>query len=228
MNGKETQDGGLELVSFKLCPFVQRSVITLLHKKARFRITYIDLADPPPWFREISPLGKVPLLRVGDAVIFESAVINEYIDETHPPPLHPADPLRRAVNRAWIEFGSECLGDLYRIVTAADETALEKACATLRGKLERMEGVLGEGPFFNGEAFSLVDAAWAPLLMRLELLRPLVPVYGPEALPRLARWSEVLLAAPEVRESVVPEFETLFREHILERGGALAARLAAS
>jgi glutathione S-transferase len=98
-----------ELVSFDLCPFVQRSVIVLREKGIDFDITYIDLADPPGWFRDISPLGKVPLLRVGEEVLFESAVIMEYLDEITPPPLQPADPLLRAKNRAWSEFASGLL-----------------------------------------------------------------------------------------------------------------------
>ncbi|MGC9457270.1 MAG: glutathione S-transferase family protein, partial [Halothiobacillaceae bacterium] len=82
----------LELISFKLCPFVQRSVITLLHKDQPFETTFINLMDPPDWFSEISPLGKVPLLRVDDTVLFESAVINEFIDEVTPDRLMPEDP----------------------------------------------------------------------------------------------------------------------------------------
>ncbi|MDX1655109.1 MAG: glutathione S-transferase N-terminal domain-containing protein, partial [Candidatus Competibacteraceae bacterium] len=69
----------LQLVSFDLCPFVQRSVIALKEKGAQFEIAYIDLKDPPEWFKKLSPLGKVPLLRVGEEVLFESAAINEYL-----------------------------------------------------------------------------------------------------------------------------------------------------
>jgi len=83
-----------ELVSFKICPFVQRARITLLHKRVPHTVTYIELKAPPAWFPTISPLGKVPLLRVdGGAVLFESAVINEFIDETTTPPA-PATPCR--------------------------------------------------------------------------------------------------------------------------------------
>ena len=97
----------LHLISFETCPFVQRSVITLLYKDAPFRITHIDLADPPEWFLEISPFGKVPVLVVDEkTVIFESAVINELANDVTPGNLMPEDPLRRALNRSWIEFAS--------------------------------------------------------------------------------------------------------------------------
>ena len=107
-----------ELVSFKLCPYVQRSVITLLEKQVDYNVTYIDLSEPPEWFLALSPFGKVPLLRVGDSALFESAVINEYIDEITPPSLHPTDPLLKAQNRAWIEFGSDLLVHVYQMVMA--------------------------------------------------------------------------------------------------------------
>ncbi len=83
-----------ELISFKLCPFVQRAAIILLFKKIPFRTSYIDLANPPDWFRAISPFGKVPVLRLDETtVLFESSVINEYLDEVTPGGLLPVDPL---------------------------------------------------------------------------------------------------------------------------------------
>ena len=86
----------LVLVSHVLCPYVQRVAIALHEKGAAFRRVDVDLADKPSWFVAISPLGKTPLLQVDDAVIFESAVILEYLEETVPPALHPATPLQRA------------------------------------------------------------------------------------------------------------------------------------
>ena len=67
----------IELISFDLCPFVQRSVITLLEKDIPFKRTNIDLANKPDWFLQISPLGKVPVLKIDGNILFESAVINE-------------------------------------------------------------------------------------------------------------------------------------------------------
>ena len=72
------------LISFDICPFVQRSVITLEEKGVKYNIKYIELENKPDWFLAISPFGKVPVLQVNDKVLFESAVINEYLDETVP------------------------------------------------------------------------------------------------------------------------------------------------
>jgi glutathione S-transferase len=112
----------LTLVSHHLCPYVQRAAIALAEKEVRFERIVVDLSEKPRWFRALSPLGKVPLLKVArggsDAVIFESAVILEYLEETHARPLHPADPLERARHRSWIEFGSQILNGIARFYNA--------------------------------------------------------------------------------------------------------------
>lgn len=216
----------LELISFKLCPFVQRSVIALRYKQVPYTLTHIDLVDPPGWFLDISPFGKVPLLRVNQhAVIFESAVINEYIDEITPGRLHPADPLTRALNRSWIEFGSACLTDTFRLINAKTQDKFQDVHEGLLEKLERLEQILGPGPYFNGERFSLVDAAYAPLFMRMELLQPLLAVYSKSSLPKVASWSQQLLAVPAVQSSTVADLQTLYYQMIGHRGGFLASRL---
>lgn len=216
----------LELISFELCPYVQRAVITLLYKRAPFTLTHIDLADPPEWFLDISPFGKVPVLRVNtDTVIFESAVISEYLDEVFPGRLHPADPLQRALNRSWIEFGSACLTDTFRLINAKTVEKFEGAHADLLEKLEQLEGILNPNPYFNGNQFSLVDAAYAPLFERLELLRELFDVYVEAELPNTAAWSATLRADSAVQRSQPSQFAELFYKMIRDRGGYLAALL---
>src|SRR3954467_6447021 len=117
---------GLTLVSHELCPYVQRAAIALAEKGAEFARITIDLADKPLWFKRISPLGKVPLLQLSrpgrePQVLFESAAICEFIEETQTGnALHPADPVLRAQHRAWIEFGSSILSDIYAIETTPD------------------------------------------------------------------------------------------------------------
>src|ERR1700682_2342672 len=110
----------LKLISHKLCPYVQRAVIALAEKGVAFERIDIDLANKPDWFLAISPLGKTPVLQVGDAAIFEWAVILEYLEETQTNPLHPADPLKRAEHRGWIEFGSTVLNDIAGVYSAPD------------------------------------------------------------------------------------------------------------
>jgi glutathione S-transferase len=214
-----------ELVSFALCPFVQRSAITLLHKKAPYRTTYIDLARPPEWFRAISPLGKVPLLRVRErigappVVLFESSVINEYIDEVVAPRLLPADPLLRARERAWVEAASELLMKQYQGLLGADPNAFDQ----LWEILAHVEDALPGGAFFRGEEFSLVDAAFAPFFHRFHLITYFTHHARLRGLPKVRKWSASLLAMPEVKASVVPDFNERYLASLRERGSRFAA-----
>ncbi|HEY1982115.1 MAG TPA: glutathione S-transferase family protein, partial [Xanthobacteraceae bacterium] len=111
----------LQLISHKLCPYVQRAVIALTEKGVPFERVDIDLANKPDWFLTISPLRKTPVLMVGGDAIFESVVILEYLEETQAGRLHPADALARAEHRSWIEFGSAVLNDIAGLYSAPDE-----------------------------------------------------------------------------------------------------------
>jgi glutathione S-transferase len=207
------------LTSFDLCPFVQRSVIALNEKGVPHDIRYIDLANKPDWFLEISPFGKVPVLTVGDTHIFESQVINEYIEETTPGALHPADPLRRAHNRAWIEFASGLLMTAYGVEIAADEETARAKAKKVREDLARVEAQI-VGPLFNGEAFSLVDAAAAPMLQRLVWYQDVEPSLAFfEGLPKVTAWRDALLARPSVRDSLVPDIVDRFHASLEKRAG---------
>jgi glutathione S-transferase len=161
----------LTLISHDLCPYVQRAVIALMEKGVPFERRYVDLANKPDWFLAISPLGKVPLLQAGDAVIFESAVILEYLEETQANPLHPADPLARAQHRTMIEFGSAVLSDIWGLEIAPTREAAVARIEALREKFARLEQSLGAGPWFAGDRFGLVDAAFGPVF-RYRSVRP--------------------------------------------------------
>ncbi len=210
-----------KLVSFDVCPYVQRSIITLEEKQVSYDIEYIELGDPPDWFLTASPLGKVPILFVAGAVLFESAVINEYLDEVTPGRrLHPEEPLQRARDRAWIEFTSTILIDRNRMQHAATEEETRTRAAELREKLARLEGELGSGPLFHDEMFSLVDAAAAPLFQRLDWLLELAPDLGVlEDLPKVAAWSQALLARESIRRSTVPNIRERYFDYLQGKRG---------
>jgi glutathione S-transferase len=213
----------LQLVSFKLCPFVQRSVIVLREKNVPFDITYIELEHPPEWFAAISPFGKVPLLCVGDEVLFESAVIMEYLDEVFPPSLHPEDPLRKAQNRAWFEFASSLLFGQYRLGMAKEEGEFTAHATQLRSDLVRLDAQV-HGPYFNGPEFNLVDAAFAPFFLRERLLDSWHRLGLLAGLDKLQVWQEALLERPAVRYSVVEDFAERLRAHLAHGGGFAAGR----
>src|SRR5580700_2210267 len=138
-----------KLVSHKLCPYVQRAVIALSEQGVPFERIDIDLANKPDWFLKVSPLGKTPVLLVGDHAIFESAVILEYLEETEAKSLHPADPLRRADHRAWIEYGSSVLSDIAGFYAAPDEAAFKAKAAQLEVRFARLEARVAASPWFD-------------------------------------------------------------------------------
>ncbi|MBK8453395.1 MAG: glutathione S-transferase family protein [Thiofilum sp.] len=213
----------LRLVSFKLCPFVQRSVIVLNYCQIPYEIDYIDLMNPPDWFKALSPLGKVPIVQVDhERVIFESAVIMELVSELNPPLLHPHDLLDKAHNRAWIEYGSAMLGTQYELVIAQDEPSFSKALNTLKEQLGRVEQQMHATPFFNGEQLNLIDAAYAPLFMRLAALDKHHALHALANTPKVKAWAEHLLALDAVKTSVVDDFEPLFYQMLHKRKSYLA------
>lgn len=165
----------LTLVSHHLCPYVQRAAIALREKGVAFKRVVVDLSDKPDWFVAASPLGKVPLLRVPrpggpDAVLFESAAICEYIEETEDgPKLHPADPIARAQHRAWMEFGSAVLVDLWGLETTGDAAVYDTKRKAIAAKLATVEMALGAGPYFAGERFSRVDAVFGPIFRYFDM-----------------------------------------------------------
>lgn len=196
----------LRLASHHLCPYVQRAAIALDEKGVAFERIYVDLSNKPDWFKAISPLGKVPLLLVGDDVVFESAVILEYLEETRPHPLHPADPLARAEHRGWIEFGSRILGDIWGFYSAPDAAALDAKARVLSEKFERVEGELGDGPWFAGEAFSLVDAAYGPVFRYFDVFDRIGDFGILAGKPKVAAWRKALAARPSVRGAVAADY----------------------
>jgi len=212
----------LELISFKTCPFVQRAAITLGHKEVAYKITYIDLAQPPDWFLEISPLGKVPVLKVDDEILFESAVINEFIDDVSGGQLQPEDPLARAKNRAWIEVASAMLGSDYMMKTAVDKNGYTKHRDALAAQMVQLENQFGNGPWFNGEEFSLVDTAFAPLFTHQAVMDSKFSVLDENTMPKLHQWSARLLALSSVKNSVVPDFESIYAADLKDYGSYIS------
>jgi glutathione S-transferase len=82
----------VEIFSAAVCPFAQRSRMMLLQKQVDFQVTEIDLSDKPANFSEISPYGKVPVILHGEDRVWESAIINEYLEEVFPdPPMLPTN-----------------------------------------------------------------------------------------------------------------------------------------
>jgi glutathione S-transferase len=217
----------LTLVSHKLCPYVQRAAIVLNEKGVSFERRWVDLADKPAWFRAISPLGKTPVLLVDGAPIFESAVICEYLDDVFAPKLHPHDAFERARHRAWMEFGSALLNTIGAFYNASDAHSLHARREELRARFAQLEPVLDpRGPYFAGEAFTMVDAVFAPVFRYFEVFGALGIAGFFDGLPRMAAWREALAQRESVRAAVSEDYAQLLTQFIVERQSELSRRVA--
>ena len=212
----------LTLISHDLCPYVQRAVIALTEKGVPFDRVYIDLAAKPDWFLAVSPLGKVPLLRAGEHVIFESAVILEYLEETQPSPLYPADPLARARARAMIEFGSAILSDIWGLGIAPTREVATAKIEALRQKSARLERELDSGPWFAGVRFGLVDAVFGPVFRYFDLFDRLLEQGVLAGKPKLRAWRAALSVRSSIRDAVAPDYASQLERFVVAQNGHLA------
>jgi glutathione S-transferase len=214
----------LHLISHVLCPYVQRAVITLLEKEIVHERTYIDLADKPEWFQRMSPLGKVPLLIIDDReVLFESAVICDYLDEITPGTLYPVDPLKRAKHRAWIEFGSNILNTIAGFYNAVDEITFEQKRQDLVKKFTWLENHLGDRPYFDGERFSLVDAAYSAIFRYFIVFDAIADFHVFAATPAVQNWRSVLQDHPSVQSAVVDDYPQRLHNFLKNRRSYLTS-----
>ena len=216
----------LVLVSHALCPYVQRAAIVLTEKGVAFKREDIDLANKPEWFLKLSPLGKTPVLLVGDVAIFESAVICEYLDETALPRMHPADALQRAQHRSWMEFGSALLNAIAAFYNAADEAALMARAGDIRARFVQIEATLGVGAYFAGDSFSVVDAVFGPVFRYFDVFDAIGNFGFWNGLPKVQRWRLALSGRPSVINAVRPDYPERLDKFLLARRSALSRRMA--
>ncbi|MER8642143.1 glutathione S-transferase family protein [Mesorhizobium sp. C416B] len=228
MTDKNEMTGKLILVSHHLCPYVQRAAISLTEKGVPFERVTIDLANKPDWFKAISPLGKVPLLIVQangeETVIFESAVILEFLEETQANPLHPADAYARARHRAWIEFGSATLNTIGRFYSASTEAAFLAESTALSAMFDRLEDELADqaGPWFNGERFCLVDAVYGPVFRYLDAFDRIGNFGILDGKPLVQAWRKALSERASIKGAVAPDYPQRLRLFLRARNSFLS------
>jgi len=199
-------------------------VIALRAKNIEFDVTYINLQDKPDWFLEISPHGKVPVLKVDDSILFESNAIAEYLDETVAPRLHPEDPLQRARHRAWTDFIPDFASALNSINYAPTREAMEKAVADAPKRIARIEQALTDfkepgGPYFGGAKICLVDAAYAPFFQRFAIVEGILRTGVFKDFPLVQAWSDTLLNDELVTGAVADVFEAEYYKAMERRNG---------
>lgn len=214
----------ITLISHNLCPYVQRAVIALEERHIKYRRIDIDLSNKPDWFSKLSPLGKVPVMVIdNDTVIFESAAIAEYVNEISGGKLLSVSAVGRARQRAWIEFASETLNNIGQLYTASTEEQFILASSHLNSKWQLLEKNLSSAPFFSGESFSLVDAAFAPVFRYFDLFEMYADFEFLNRYPRVSNWREKLSQRSSVSSAVGRDYPELLADFVSRRDSHLSS-----
>ncbi|MFB2837358.1 glutathione S-transferase family protein [Floridanema evergladense] len=189
----------IQLYFAKGSTFSQRTRVVLLEKGIDFTATEVDLQNKPDWFIQISRYGKVPAIKHGDVELFESSIINEYLEEVFPEPaLLPSDPAAKAIARIWIDYANTRLVPAFnKLLRGKDSTEREQGRrefleALLYVEQEGISKLSGNGPYWLGENFSLVDISFYPWFERLPVLEHFRNFTLPTETPRLQEWWSVL------------------------------------
>ena len=189
------------LYSGTTCPFSHRCRFVLFEKGIDFEIRDVDLFNKPEDISVMNPYGQVPILVERDLILYESNIINEYIDERFPhPQLMPADPVQRGRARLLLFNFERELFVHVEALEKQDAKKIDKARVLVRDRLAQLAPVVTKNKFMLGEDFSMIDVALAPLLWRLEY-------YGIE-LPKTAapvqKYAERIFSRPAFFEALTP------------------------
>lgn len=196
----------IQLYSAKACPYAHRTRLVFLEKNIPFELIEIDLQNKPEWFSQISRYGKVPAIKHGDAEIYESAIINEYLNEVFPePPLLPSDPGQRAIARIWIDYANTRFTSAFgKLLRGKDEAEQQQGRQDLIEALLYIESeafgqLSGEGTYWLGEQLTLVDLTFYPWFERFPTLESLRQFTLPTEATRLQQWWTALRDRPSVQ-----------------------------
>jgi len=206
----------IKIISFTICPFVQRVTALLEAKQVPYEIEFISLKDKPQWFLDLSPTGQVPVLvtELGEA-LFESDAIVEYIDEITAPLEQDVSPEQRAKDRAWSYQASKHYLIQCPAMRSSDKATLDERTAKLAKAFEKAEKVLGDGPYFKGAQLSNVDIAWLPLLHRAAIIEGNTGYDFIKGFPKVQAWQSALLATGLAEKSVSEDFMLKFKNFYL-------------
>ncbi|MCE2573264.1 glutathione S-transferase family protein [Motilimonas eburnea] len=221
----------LVLISFPLCPYVQRAVIAAEEAGIDVQRVNIDLANKPEWFSAISPTEKVPVMVVdGEQVLFESAAICEFINEIAVTNLHPSEPVSRAKHRGWMDFASGMLANIAVLYSTQAQDVYTNTLVTLRLKLEQLESEVNQDGHFAGSRFHLIDAIYASVFRYFEVLgqagqcSDIMQLLA--GLPKVTAWQKALLLRPSVQNAVTTDYPAQLLTFVARKNGVLSGKLA--
>ncbi len=205
----------MRLYTFPTCPFVERITIILIEKSIACEQVAIDLRNKPQWFADLTPEATVPMLEVASKDkktlhLSESIVIADYLDEISADSLYPANPEQKAYNKLWIERASKIIFSTHHMYLAKDNNTFNEKKRLVDAKLTHLETEIINKPYFNGEQFSMVDAAYAPYFRRLECLNKLCRIDLLKPYTNLQTWAEKLLSRSSVKLVKADNYDEAF------------------
>lgn len=201
----------MKVISFKICPFVQRVTALLAAKNIPHQIEFINLRDKPQWFLDISPHGQVPVVIADNgAAIFESDAIAEYLEEAYPPLQPGIPPEEKAAHRAWSYLAVKHYLVQCGAQRSPDANTLEERGGKLGIAFDRMESQLGDTPFFGGGDIGMVDISWLTLLHRAAIIEKRAGYDFVGGRPKLKQWQKNLMQTGLAEKSVAADFEEAF------------------
>ncbi len=206
----------IKVVSFKICPFVQRVTALLEAKNMPYEIEYINLSDKPAWFLALSPTGQVPLLMTENGVaLFESDAIIEYIEEISDPDAENGTPEQRAIDRAWSYQATKHYLVQCSAMQSANQETLAERSVKLNAAFEKAENQLGGGPYFHGAHMGKVDIAWLPILHRAQIVEKHSGYDFLASYPKVKAWQVAMSSTGVAEQSVPDDFEQAFSNFYL-------------
>ncbi len=155
------------LYSDPKCPHSHRTRIVLAEKDLPVETIEYEADEIPEDFRQINPYATLPTVIDREVVFFESAVINEYLDERYPhPPLKPGSPATRAQMRLAVMRIEQELYPLYfNLIRVKKKT---EPLRKIRSYFDMLDAYLAKQEFFIGEQYTLADVSMAPILWRMK------------------------------------------------------------
>ncbi|KEI69509.1 glutathione S-transferase family protein [Endozoicomonas elysicola] len=206
----------LKVISFKICPFVQRITAMLEAKNLSYQVEYISLSDKPQWFMDISPNGQVPVMVTENGIaLFESDAIAEYLEDAYPVLQQELSAEQKALNRAWSYLGTKNYLPQCGAQSSKDAQTLKERTEKLATAFAKVEKVLGEYRFFNSDTLSMVDLAWLPLLHRAQIIREKSGYDFLVGYPKVQAWQAALMDTSLAEKTVSEDFLEKFSDFYL-------------
>ena len=204
----------IKIYSSARCPYAQRTRMLMIEKEIPFELTEVDLRNKPDWFLAVSPYGKVPVIVDDGQTIYESAIINEYLDEKYKSiPMMPEEPVERAKARIWMDYCTNKYLTLSRklLVDHGNEELQTENKKKMEESLIYIEKECFEknanGPFWLGNNISLVDLHYAPFFERFGAFKELFGVEWPEECIKISDWWSAVQKRDSYKITVLPTEE---------------------